>query len=318
MKFLALLAALSFEQIRPLRGDNVLHAAYERFANHLRHLMDAGEARQGMWAWLLAVVPLTLATLLLTWLFAHLNGAAAWLFAAAVLYATVGFRKFSNYFNEINKLLKDANLADAREQLRQWCNADCGNLTSSALARVAIEQGLTASHRHVFGPVAWFLVCGPAGALFYFMAAALQDIWRVHAATNVPEAGLSAEFVQFAARAYAVIDWVPARLTAASFAAVGNFQDAVDCWRTQASAWPDESQGIILASGAGALGVKLGGALADGSISGTEAFDATRPELGTGDDADADYLSSAVGLIWRALVMWMLLTGVVTIAHSVG
>ena len=43
-----------------------------------------------------------------------------------------------------------------------------------------------------------------------------------------------------------------------------------------------------------------------------------RPELGTGDDADADYLSSAMGLIWRALVMWMLLAGVVTLAHSLG
>ena len=39
---------------------------------------------------------------------------------------------------------------------------------------------------------------------------------------------------------------------------------------------------------------------------------------GEGDEADADHLSSAVGLIWRALVMWMLLAGVVTIAHSLG
>lgn len=332
MKFLALLAALAFEQVRPLRGDNALHAAYNRFAAYLRHALDAGEMRQGMWAWLIAVTPLTALALVLSWLFAHMNGAMAWLFAAAVLYATVGFRKFSNYFNEINRLMKNGELAGARDQLRQWRNADCSALDAGALARVAIEQGLMASHRYVFGPVAWFLVCGPAGALLYFMAAVLNDTWRMRAASGVPEvpdipeAGLSAEFAQFAVRAFAVIDWVPARLTAASFAAVGNFQDAVDCWRTQASAWPDEAQGIILASGAGALGVKLGGAFMDGTNggtgngteSGTEAFDAACPELGTGDEADADYLSSAVGLIWRALVMWMLLAGVVTIAHSLG
>jgi adenosylcobinamide-phosphate synthase len=323
MKFLALLAALAFEQVRPLRADNALHAAYERHARYLRHLLDAGEPRLGLWAWVIAVAPLTVLTLLLAWMFGHFNSAAAWLFSVAVLYVTVGFRKFSNYFNEINKLMKAGDMPGARDQLRQWRNADAGVLDANALARVAIEQGLMASHRHVFGPVAWFLVCGPAGALFYFLAAALHEVWRARAipnAPNLPEVGLSVEFAQFAARAFAVIDWLPARLTAASFAAVGNFQDAVDCWRAQAASWPDAAQGIILSSGAGALGVKLGGALTNGADSGggTESFDTARPELGTGDEADADHLSSAVGLIWRALVMWMLLAGVVTIAHSLG
>jgi adenosylcobinamide-phosphate synthase len=144
------------------------------------------------------------------------------------------------------------------------------------------------------------------------MAALLQEQW---CARTAPDSGLSDEFSIFAARAFEIIDWLPARLTAASFAAVGNFQDAVDCWRAQASAWSNEAEGIILASGAGALGVKLGGILRE---AGDEPFERSRPELGTGDEADADYLSSAVGLIWRALVMWMLLIGVVTIAHSLG
>jgi adenosylcobinamide-phosphate synthase len=43
-----------------------------------------------------------------------------------------------------------------------------------------------------------------------------------------------------------------------------------------------------------------------------------RPELGTGDDADADYMRAAVGLIWRALVTWMFLMFVVTLAYSLG
>ena len=318
MKFLALLAALAFEQMRPLRGDNAVHAAYGQFAAYLRHLLDAGQYRHGVWAWLIAAVPLTLLVLLADWLLARVNGALAWAFGAGVLYLTVGFRRFSNYFNKINKLMKDGDLIGAREQLRQWRNADSGELDSNAISRVAIELGLMASHRNVFGPVAWFLVFGPAGALLYRMAEQLQETWRARAA---PDAGATDEFTHFAVRAFAVIDWAPARLTAASFAAVGNFQDAVDCWRAQGAAWPDETQGIILASGAGALGVKLGGPLQaahDAHDVGSETFDPLRPELGAGDEADADYLSSAVGLIWRALVMWMLLAGVVTIAHSLG
>ena len=312
MKFLALLAVLLLEQIRPLRQGNAVHAAYGRSAQYLRHLLDAGQYRHGVVAWVAAVAPLTVLAFVAEWLLSRMNGPLALLFSVGVLYVTVGFRKFSNFFNEIHKLMKLGDVSPAREQLRLWRNADCSELDSNAVARVAIELGLMASHRNVFGPVAWFMVLGPAGALLYRMAALLQEQWR---ARSAPDSGLSDEFALFAARAFEIIDWLPARLTAASFAAVGNFQDAVDCWRAQASAWPNEAEGIILASGAGALGVKLGGVLRE---AGDEPFERSRPELGTGDEADADYLSSAVGLIWRAMVMWMLLIGVVTIAHSLG
>jgi adenosylcobinamide-phosphate synthase len=140
----------------------------------------------------------------------------------------------------------------------------------------------------------------------------LDEIWATRTASTTEEPGTSEAFAAFAVRAFMIIDWLPARLTAMSFAVVGNFQDAADCWRTQARTWANVAQGIILSGGAGALGVKLGGELHEyGRVS-------YRPELGTGDDADADYLSSTVGLIWRALVMWMFLIGVVTLARSLG
>jgi adenosylcobinamide-phosphate synthase len=309
MKFLVLLTALLIEQVRPLRQGNRVHAAYARFAQYLPQQFDAGEYRQGVVAWLLAVAPLTLLVFVAEWLLSSNNSTLAWLFSAGVLYVAVGFRQFSNFFNKINSLLNSGELAAAREQLRLWRNEDAGELDANGVARVAIELGLIHSHRNVFGPVAWFLVFGPAGALMYRMAAIVRTQWYARIA---PESGASDEFARFSARAFQIIDWVPARLTAASFAAAGNFQDAVDCWRSQASAWADHAQGIILASGAGALGVKLGGELHEyGRVR-------YRPDLGTGDDADADYLSSAVGLIWRTMVVWMLLLAVVTVARLLG
>ncbi len=308
MKFIVLLTALLLEQLRPLREGNPVHAAFARYALFLQHHFDAGEWRQGVVAWLLAVAPLTLLVYALEHVLWSISATLAWLFGAGVLYVAVGFRQFSNFFNKINKLLNDGEVPAAREQLRQWRNEDAGELDAGAVARVAIELGLVQSHRNVFAPVAWFLVFGPAGALLYRMAAVVHKQWHVGARPEFAGAG---EFAQFSARAFAIIDWVPARLTAATFAAAGNFQDAVECWRSQAAAWYDPLQGIILASGAGALGVRLGGELKE--------FDRIRyrPELGTGDDADADYLASAVGLVWRAMVIWMLLLVLVTIAHWV-
>lgn len=312
MKFLILLAALLIEQVRPLRAGNVVHAAYLRYARYLQQQFDAGEYRQGVTAWVVAVAPLTLAVFALEWVLSEMNDVAAWLFSVGVLYLAVGFRQFSNYFNKINVLLSVEEVPAAREHLREWCERDCSAFDANTIARVAIEQGLVSSHRYVFAPVAWFLVFGAAGALLYRMALALQSAWHTRAA---PDGGTSSEFARFALRAFDVIDWLPARVTAISFGIAGNFQDAMECWRNQAAAWADRAQGILLASGAGALGVKLGGPLDESGASGPPTF---RPVLGTGDDADTDYLTSAVGLVWRTMVMWMLLILVVTVAHWIG
>ena len=71
-------------------------------------------------------------------------------------------------------------------------------------------------------------------------------------------------------------------------------------------------QSIVLASGAGALGVQLGAPVAEGvEVAGGL-------ELGLGDPADADTMQSAVGLVWRATVLWMLLLFLLELASLVG
>ena len=121
-------------------------------------------------------------------------------------------------------------------------------------------------------------------------------------------------------QAFALIDWLPLRVTAAGFAIVGNFEDAIYCWRTQADRWPEDIPGsalgsgigIVLASGAGALGVRLGMPVVEAGVI------ADRAEIGTGDEADADFMQSAVGLIWRALLLWLLLLLLLSLASLVG
>jgi adenosylcobinamide-phosphate synthase len=120
------------------------------------------------------------------------------------------------------------------------------------------------------------------------------------------------EFGQFAKKVFYWIDWVPARLTAVAFAVVGNFEDAIYSWRNYASRWNDELLGIILSAGGGAIGVRLGEpetkALvilnADASALDVDSLDL---ESQPGMEANPRSLQSAVGLVWRALLLWMLL-----------
>ena len=105
---------------------------------------------------------------------------------------------------------------------------------------------------------------------------------------------------------------LPLRLTAVGFAITGDFEDAIFCWRTQASSWMEPETGILLASGAGALGVRLGLPIRDGY--GVE----DRPEMGLGDDADVDFMQSTIGLAWRTLVLCLLIMALVWIAGGLG
>ncbi len=45
---------------------------------------------------------------------------------------------------------------------------------------------------------------------------------------------------------------------------------------------------------------------------------ADRAEMGTGDEADVDDMQSAVGLVWRALLLWLLLLLLLGFASLVG
>ncbi len=101
-------------------------------------------------------------------------------------------------------------------------------------------------------------------------------------------------------------------MTAITFAIAGNFEDAVHCWRTQAANWPDPEAGILLASGAGALGVRLGMPLPQGGVL------EDRAELGVDGDADADFMQSAVGLVWRSVVFWLILLLLLTLTSLLG
>ena len=306
MKFLALLAALLLEQARPLRSENRFYDVFSRYAQLLEGHFNGGERRHGVIAWMLGALAPALVVVAVYLLLREVSLPAAWAWNVAVLYFTMGFRRFSHYFSEIQQSLREGNLAPAREQLGKWRGASASELNAGEIARVTIEQGLIASHRHVFGTLFWFVALGAGGAALYHFATALAEKWGWR---TEPEL---VEFGRFAARAHQWIDWLPARLTAASFAVVGNFEDAVYCWREQSERWSAGAYGYILASGAGALGVQLGGPLHQ---HGTLEY---RPELGLGEEADRDDLEVAVRLIWRALVLWMLLIFIMSLAHALG
>ena len=308
LSLVSLILALLIEQARPLQYRQIVFAPLSRLADMLDGLFNAGERKHGILAWLFGVGGLVLFTgLVFVALFA-LNPLFGIAWNVLILYLTMGFRQFSHFYTDIQLALRMGDLPRARALLAEWRGRSADSLSSSDVARLSIEEALVGSHRHVFGVLLWFvLLPGPCGAVLYRAAAVFAEHWGRRG--DDPVYG---DFGRFAQQAFDFIDWLPLRATAAAFAVVGDFEDAVYCWRTQAAKWPDDGVGIVLASGAGALGVRLGMPVVEsGEV-------ADRAELGTGDEADVDFMQSAVGLVWRAIVLWVVLLLLLGLASLVG
>ena len=186
---------------------------------------------------------------------------------------------------------------------------------------------------------------GPAGAVFYRMAEFVSRYWVYKSKT--PGEGASPALQRSAARAWGVIDYVPARVTSLGFAVVGSFEEAIDAWRQYthrltanvSAISGNRNDGVILAATSGAVNVQLGGAAlkarrltgtVGGVSTGAAGLDtgaASEPESVTDPEAfeatpgrqpEVAHLRSIVGLVWRSVVLWMVLLALLTLARLLG
>lgn len=306
MTFISILCALLIEQLKPLRVDNPIYLQIQYLAAKVEGWCNAGKVANGRMGWWILIVALTVPTGIIYWLCLRVNPIAALAWNVIIVYLTLGFRRYSHYFTSIQNALSSGDEASARTFLAEWTNLDTTAMEVSEISRHAVERALIASHRNVFGVFFWFLMpVGPACAVMYRVAEFLSREW------NEPEHMQNEAFGQYAKKIFYWIDWIPARLTAVAFAVVGNFEDAIYSWRNYADRWPNELTGIILSAGGGALGIRLGEPETKAMVLTAEAsavdIDSLELESQPGVEASPRSLQSAVGLVWRALLLWMLL-----------
>jgi len=182
---------------------------------------------------------------------------------------------------------------------------DTAVLNARQVAAAATESVLENGNDAVFGALFWFALLGAPGALLYRLANTLDAMWGYRTPRYE-------RFGWAAARIDDVLNFLPARLTAFTYALCGRFDGALRCWRTQAPQWDSPNAGPVMAAGAGALGVKLGGAAPyDGVWE-------TRPILGEGPPPDARAIERAWQLVRRGVVIWLAVAALLALAMQGG
>ena len=272
-------------------------ALYGRLSLSIAKRLDAGDRNSGILGWIVLIALVLVPAALLTWIAAAIHPVVLWLLDIVVLYYTVRFLSTAAHLSAIETALRAGDVSGGANRLAEWIGEPIEAQEAGLVSRLAAEQALLDSHHGTFALLFWFLVLpGPLGLVLYPLALRAARSWQYLREAEESEH----DFGWFAARAFHAIDWIPQRVTAFVFAIVGDFEDALYCWRSQSSQWVTPGEGIVLASGAGALGVKLGEPIASGSGS------IDRPLLGVGEPAREDALTSLAGLLWRALIVWMI------------
>lgn len=314
MILFTLIVALLIEQVRPLDVTRWVRSPLQRVSRRLQALDREARDETGRVIWWSAVLGLTLMSGLVWLVLGWMHPLFAFAFNVLVLYLVLAHRRENRYFADVLLALSAGDVERGRTMLAAWTGTRdaqaYARASASELARLSIERMLLSAHRNLYGPIFWFvLLPGPVGAVMYRVAAYLAETsGQGGGDRSGGPPGLSA----YARRSFVRIDWLPVRLTALAFSVIGNFEDAIYCWRAQSVLWPDKASGILIASGAGALGVRLGlpihesGAVVD------------RPEMGLGGKADVGYMQAAATMVWRVMVLVLLLLALLGIASWVG
>ncbi|MFO1423987.1 MAG: adenosylcobinamide-phosphate synthase CbiB [Candidatus Competibacteraceae bacterium] len=228
---------------------------------------------------------------------------AAWLLSAipllgsvvalGLLYLAIGARSLAEHAEAVAAALQAGDLPLARERVGLIVSRDTGDLDEEQISRATVESVLENGCDAIFGALFWFVLAGAAGAVLYRLANTLDAMWGYRTPRY-------RDFGWAAARLDDVLNWIPARLTALSYMAVGTKPAlAWRCWREQAPFWKSPNAGPVMAAGAGALGLALGGpARYHGEWQ-------PRPPLGEGLAPRAEDIGRAVALVRRALWLWL-------------
>ncbi|QLG87439.1 cobalamin biosynthesis protein [Chitinibacter bivalviorum] len=217
-------------------------------------------------------------------LLALLHGMALWF--------ALGANSLFRHVDAIAKPLIAQDLPAARYALSMIVSRDCTQLSETDIAKGAIESTLENGADAIFSTLFWFVLLGGVGAIVHRLANTLDAMWGYRTERLI-------YFGRCAARLDDVLNFIPARLTAASYAVLGDTRLAWQAWREQAPLWDSPNAGPVMAAGAGALRLTLGGnAIYHGRIE-------LRTWLGFGPAPLAADIERSIDLVKKTLALWL-------------
>lgn len=291
---LPILACLAFaldsilgepKRFHPLIGFGWLASQFENKLNPTTHHAKWIQRLTGLIVLLLLVAPFAI----LVYAFCQ-QPTIGFMVETLFLYLAIGHKSLRQHALAVREALKTNNTEAAKKAASHMVSRDL-----AAIAPIAstIESVLENGNDSVFGALFWFFVAGGTGALIFRLVNTLDAMWGYK----------TTRFYYFgwaAARLDDVMNYIPARLTAITYALHGKTRIALKCWQQQSPLWDSPNAGPVMAAGAGALQITLGGAARyHGEWH-------QRPTLGAGEPPVSQDILRALTLVKHGAIGWLI------------
>ncbi len=211
-----------------------------------------------------------------------------------ILYFCIAANSLKQHALLVFQALDNSDIKLAKKGVAMIVSRQTEKMTESDIRKATIESVLENGADAVFAPIFWFIIAGPTGAILYRLSNTLDAMWGYK----------NQRFLYFgwaAARFDDCLNWIPARLTALSYACLGHTKTAINCWKNQANLLDSPNAGPVMTAGAGALNLQLGGpAWYHGKLKNKVYFGTDK--LPTNND-----IIRANSLITATLILWIVL-----------
>lgn len=222
-------------------------AAFGRWASFVESITYQHRITHGVIAWLITVLtPLTFIYFLHQWCW--LYEPLGILFDALLIWSCIGWKSLLEHVGEV---FASIDMNTARAKISRIVSRDTTHMDREDIHRAALESLSENASDSVVAPLFMLIILGPVGIIFYRMCNTLDAMWGYKNVNYY-------YFGRFAARVDDVLNWVPARLTAAFYLILAQIKPKA-CMIKEArehvsinSGWPETALAY-------ALGIRLGG-----------------------------------------------------------
>ncbi len=295
MSFMVIVISLIAERFL-LEHQQLRQMAWlESYSRWLSQKWSASWLGQGIIQILILLLPPVFAVGIVQQLFADgLFGLLGVIFAIAVLLYSLGPVDLDSRVEAYTQAAEAEDEA-ALSEIAGALIEDQPPISEPARSQAVAEGVLFQANRRIYAVLFWFLLLGPMGAILYRLATRLASLER---------ANHDLDFTLSAGQLILILEWIPARITALCYAIAGSFEDALYGWRSYQDRRFDEfdnsNSGILICTGGGAM--RLSTLLAESAETAQDYAHLPR---------------SAMAMVWRSLVVFLIIIAVLTLTGVV-
>lgn len=229
MSLLVILISLALEKLAPPLDRLRNLTWFEHYSLWLRQRFVSHEHWRGTPALLIVVLIPTLGVAVAQSALNELSVFFSFIFNIVILSYCLGLK---NKLHLVHQYLDTVESNDSEtaqtllDKLLQIATHNALPEDEQGRDKALVETILIVTHDRILGVLFWFAILGPMGAIFYRLTVELMHLQK----QQTPDAD-NADFNAASLYLYHLLAWIPAHLTALSYAVTGSFVHALNAWR---------------------------------------------------------------------------------------